>query len=271
MRGKGWIIGSMPSRGRITPACAGKRPRQHSLGGRDRDHPRVCGEKDYIAGKGSYREGSPPRVRGKDVVVHHGDVKQGITPACAGKSPWTRWERNAQWDHPRVCGEKSWFPPKSTGFSGSPPRVRGKGWGWRILCRMKRITPACAGKSGIWLFWCWALRDHPRVCGEKYTFGCQKVAERGSPPRVRGKERMPEPETEVLGITPACAGKSRLGFQRFPAARDHPRVCGEKWPPRPRPHGPAGSPPRVRGKVMGDGWSVCWRGITPACAGKSGC
>ena len=157
---------------RITPACAGKRPRQHSLGGRDRDHPRVCGEKDYIAGKGSYREGSPPRVRGKDVVVHHGDVKQGITPACAGKSPWTRWERNAQWDHPRVCGEKLVVILFLFFVIGSPPRVRGKAGIGMLRRDAIRITPACAGKSNTVLINIRPRRDHPRVCGEKFRTSC---------------------------------------------------------------------------------------------------
>ena len=51
---------------RITPACAGKSVRLSGLSGSGTDHPRVCGEKPAIPGKGPVPSGSPPRVRGKD-------------------------------------------------------------------------------------------------------------------------------------------------------------------------------------------------------------
>ena len=70
------------------------------------------------------------------------------------------------------------------------------------------------------------------------------------------------------GITPAYAGKSSKcdGFQW--RRGDHPRVCGEEPPPVPVPRPPAGSPPRMRGRVeqlLGVHVSA---GITPAYAGK---
>ena len=51
-------------------------------------------------------------------------------------------------------------------------------------------------------------RDHPRVCGEKEYVDREQDAEKGSPPRVRGKVNLP---TNVVD-----------------KRRDHPRVCGEK-------------------------------------------
>ena len=70
----------------------------------------------------------------------------------------------------------------------------------------------------------------------------------GSPPRVRGKETVPLVLYISSGITPACAGKRYERSQNAFLARDHPRVCGEKF------FGAfdfplvKGSPPRVRGK-----------------------
>ena len=52
---------------------------------------------------------------------------------------------------------------------GSPPRVRGKGFVVAVFRMRKGITPACAGKSEERLINNIALRDHPRVCGEKHS------------------------------------------------------------------------------------------------------
>ena len=50
--------------------------------------------------------------------------------------------------------------------------------------------------------------------------------------------------------------------------RDHPRACGEKQCKRGNYMQRIGSPPRVRGKVLGNDISVRQGGITPARAGK---
>ena len=146
MRGKGNLSGPFYSRSGITPACAGKRVRQHRRAGGKRDHPRVCGE------KGSrYREiirsmGSPPRVRGKDAVLFYMADPVGITPACAGKRRYRYLFDFYTRDHPRVCGEKLLQLPKLRTLRGSPPRVRGKGIADRSRSARPGITPACAGK-----------------------------------------------------------------------------------------------------------------------------
>ena len=55
------------------------------------------------------------------------------------------------------------------------------------------------------------MRDHPRVCGEKYFTIRDKVAKKGSPPRMRGKAAFARLDDLRDGITPAYAGK-RLCF-----------------------------------------------------------
>ena len=146
MRGKGNLSGPFYSRSGITPACAGKRVRQHRRAGGKRDHPRVCGE------KGSrYREiirsmGSPPRVRGKDAVLFYMADPVGITPACAGKSRFQSRPRPVAGDHPRVCGEKAVSVFIRLLHTGSPPRVRGKVVPVVAPVVVPGITPACAGK-----------------------------------------------------------------------------------------------------------------------------
>ena len=49
---------------------------------------------------------------------------------------------------------------------GSPPRVRGKQSMDSIKNQVKRITPACAGKTATLERALSEPEDHPRVCGE---------------------------------------------------------------------------------------------------------
>ena len=91
----------------------------------------------------------------------------------------------------------------------------------------------------------------------------------GSPPRVRGKLRDLTLVRFLLGITPACAGKTSSQHRVHEGAEDHPRVCGENYVGFNSKHYDQGSPPRVRGKQS---WTVTddgQRRITPACAGKT--
>ena len=170
MRGKelhaapsAWIQG-------ITPAYAGKRICFASWKAKEKDHPRVCGEKRQHLRQCNACSGSPPRMRGK---VKPGTVlctSFRITPAYAGKSVMDFIQLFQVWDHPRVCGEK---PQDYTGHKlaeGSPPRMRGKASGQQTNNDTPRITPAYAGKSYSPFVPAWISGDHPRVCGEKNLF-----------------------------------------------------------------------------------------------------
>ena len=132
----------------ITPACAGKSPASGPGCGKTGDYPRVCGEKRTAARLPGLRSGSPPRVRGKASGPPRSSGPGGITPACAGKSLRTRCADLTAGDHPRVCGEKAGMGVQHHKRRGSPPRVRGKVFYYPRQSRKKRITPACAGKSG---------------------------------------------------------------------------------------------------------------------------
>ena len=57
----------------------------YTLNGVSRDHPRVCGEKDFASAVMPSIPGSPPRVRGKVSMTSVLQMPGGITPACAGK------------------------------------------------------------------------------------------------------------------------------------------------------------------------------------------
>ena len=93
-------------------------------------------------------------------------------------------------------------------------------------------------------------------------------SDRGSPPRMRGKDAGCLVHHEKHRITPAYAGKRCLGHLFQVELRDHPRVCGEKMQRFWKRVRRWGLPPRMRGKgqtFLADDLRV---GITPAYAGK---
>ena len=89
---------------------------------------------------------------------------------------------------------------------------------------------------------------------------------------MRGKPRPRRPYMTRFRITPAHAGKTDPGILSVRVLRDHPRACGEnKMCPAPcLLH--AGSPPRMRGKLLSNACGSLPARITPAHAGKTrGC
>ena len=188
-------------------------------------------------------------MRGKVCNQQVTKFKLGITPACAGKRPRLPFFDIFGGDHPRVCGEKARCTAGIFPVSGSPSRVRGKENVDTYKRRHSRITPACAGKRQLALVTNVPNRDHPRVCGEKSTARGSVKYILGSPPRVRGKDRLVQPNQPLWRITPACAGKSLRAWCKNNAPFHHPRVCGEKLRLSLFFASSLGSPPRVRGKA----------------------
>ena len=147
--------------------------------------------------------------------------------------------------------------------------MRGKGQSACISQHSQRITPAYAGKSRCSWEKSSSVKDHPRLCGEKFMrlFPC--LTRLGSPPPMRGKASSFFLQFDKFRITPAYAGKSHRFFIVAGDNGDHPRLCGEKHSVLQRRLKLRGSPPPMRGKVFpaiqaGFGWL----GITPAYAGK---
>ena len=107
-RGRGKVPGYLRPRLSvgITPAWAGKRTRSWRAYGCPWDHPRVGGEKWFIALLFEPCEGSPP--------------------AWAGKRQPPARHTLCGWDHPRMGGEKCRLLAVVACPAGSPPRGRGK-------------------------------------------------------------------------------------------------------------------------------------------------
>ena len=167
-----------------------------------------------------------------------------------------------------MCGEKHNRSYQQGLERGSPPHVRGKGSGGNGPLFDGGITPACAGKRFDQRRQFVESEDHPRMCGEKGGVLRRAPQRPGSPPRMRGKAGKHRGHVPASRITPAYAGKSPGDENRQDAARDHPRVCGEKKIANSDELAVEGSPPRMRGKVLKNRVKSGQPRITPAYAGK---
>ena len=147
-------------------------------------------------------------MRGKAEVRHERDQEPGITPACAGKRHCPRFRPGKTRDHPRVCGEEGLAGPLEQAGGGSPPRMRGRAGHGAMHGLELGITPAYAGKRIRWICHSKRLWDHPRVCGEEATMFRNISADKGSPPRMRGRGVRLLFMFVCFRITPAYAGKS---------------------------------------------------------------
>ena len=195
----------------------------------DRDHPRLCGEKDGEPPVCLWKRGSPPPMRGKGRKTGRRKKLIGITPAYAGKSTIYKCPEIISKDHPRLCGEKITQSPTQNTRVGSPPPMRGKVVPSGCFGFWSRITPAYAGKSIKDKSGAVISRDHPRLCGEKDlppVYSCQHA---GSPPPMRGKAPRGTVLPDAVRITPAYAGKRNRVHIDSATTRDHPRLCGEKF------------------------------------------
>ena len=85
---------------------------------------------------------------------------------------------------------------------------------------------------------------------------------------MRGKEDLNRIEQDIVRITPAHAGKSKLLPMQVVTGKDHPRPCGEKVQAKLYDDVQWGSPPPMRGKGRAAAIYHVPKRITPAHAGK---
>ena len=253
---------------RITPAGAGKTPRDGRKSHLHKDHPRRCGENLQAVQNLQPRKGSPPQVRGKLIVSCISAARRRITPAGAGKTCLRAVAPPRFWDHPRRCGENL-LPNKPHLWGlGSPPQVRGKP-AINIKGIIPGITPAGAGKTQGYDPSGQSSEDHPRRCGENFIHFRTDSTVEGSPPQVRGKLSINTLITLAHRITPAGAGKTSLRQNIYSMMGDHPRRCGENFLLLRFCVRLTGSPPQVRGKRVILFCESLISRITPAGAGKT--
>ena len=131
------------------------------------------------------------------------------------------------------------------------------------------IIPAHAGQTCTRS---WAERnrsDHPRACGANTQSVVFDALVCGSSPRMRGKRRARGRPRHHTRIIPAHAGQT---YQTRPGQRhpqDHPRACGANAALDVAWVDPAGSSPRMRGKLGGSACPCRSDRIIPAHAGQT--
>ena len=86
-------------------------------------------------------------MRGKVIISTSNSFRHRITPAYAGKREIANDYQLGNEDHPRLCGEKSFFLIFLWSVQGSPPPMRGKAETFAVTDLLIGITPAYAGKS----------------------------------------------------------------------------------------------------------------------------
>ena len=208
-------------------------------------------------------------MRGKLTSLRAESTALRITPAGAGKTLPRPTSSATFWDHPRRCGENLKVYQNTATTAGSPPQVRGKLDDIPAKQRERRITPAGAGKTALWISRSSRRKDHPRRCGENAVRTANLRHRRGSPPQVRGKLCRCLGTNPCKGITPAGAGKTYDNTVKTEPREDHPRRCGENLLYLNYENLQVGSPPQVRGKRTEMTFVLFLLGITPAGAGKT--
>jgi len=195
--------------------------------------------------------GSSPRAWGKAQTCLNFIFQFRIIPTCVGKRPPSWDSSGASSDHPHVRGEKTDCARLARCFSGSSPRVWGKGACRSHLCQGTRIIPTRVGKRLRPIYRPPSSSDHPHACGEKPPGPDRELHRPGSSPRVWGKESLRLVEPENSRIIPTRVGKRGVLVFSWLKGTDHPHACGEKRHPAGRKPSDLGSSPRVWGKARG--------------------
>ena len=127
--------------------------------------------------------------------------------------------------------------------------MRGKVPEFPLVISIARITPAYAGKSKIIKSVTICIRDHPRLCGEKYREALSSNDDAGSPRLCGEKETIKVGQVTGTGSPPPMRGKVDLFSAGMRLIRITPAYAGKSHSLKPLLLFNLGSPPPMRGKV----------------------
>ena len=151
----------------------------------------------------------------------------------------------------------------------TPPLTRGRHKANLSASRIRRNTPAYAGKTP------WEQRGslrgwkHPRLRGEDPLNGAGNFPVMETPPLTRGRLENRRTPKRNIGNTPAYAGKTRGGNLGEKVLRKHPRLRGEDTLSIVRTVAMMETPPLTRGRLSSYISIGKSDGNTPAYAGKT--
>ena len=254
---------------RIIPARAGQTCSGSGSRRAGTDHPRACGANPQPAVHPCLPRASSPRVRGKPDASSRNGRSVRIIPARAGQTPSDVRVVGVSADHPRACGANPTGSRSPVSRSGSSPRVRGKRCAIGHQITNMRIIPARAGQTASVERRGRGQTDHPRACGANRGRAPRRDFERGSSPRVRGKQPSLGSCMLLSRIIPARAGQTRHCGVWVAQYADHPRACGANCPAGTSKMNGVGSSPRVRGKLAAHVLACRLHRIIPARAGQT--
>ena len=212
-----------------TPAEAGKTSRPASEAGGLRKHPRRGGEDTDSTNPIRAAMETPPPRRGRLKTCSYAAPNHGNTPAEAGKTKLGFFSKDAFEKHPRRGGEDRTNPSMEGRQRETPPPRRGRPAHIRMRFGNRGNTPAEAGKTPAGFFKMDVPQKHPRRGGED-SMGVGGIDHgRETPPPRRGRLEVDGREGEVLGNTPAEAGKTCQAFDTLGFWKKHPRRGGEDF------------------------------------------
>ena len=149
-----------------------------------------------------------------------------IIPARAGFTPAALERRQQRGDHPRSRGVYRKLPVPPIPTHGSSPLARGLlGWG-SGGDDARRIIPARAGFTMVYILACHNIWDHPRSRGVYAENSATPAATAGSSPLARGLQDTCHTTHKSLRIIPARAGFTPATCPLVTSSRDHPRSRG---------------------------------------------
>ena len=208
-------------------------------------------------------------MRGRHIRGRWYTSRSRLTPANAGTTRYVAMAARRHGAHPRECGDDltgGVAPPLTR---GSPPRMRGRRGRRRERRAVRWLTPANAGTTAEYSAEGYFKEAHPRECGDDVG-GMREIAKlHGSPPRMRGRRPAGRACGRGTRLTPANAGTTICRGRWWPAARAHPRECGDDDQRTDREKLVEGSPPRMRGRLGSWCAGVAGWGLTPANAGTT--
>ena len=132
-----------------------------------------------------------------------------------------------------------------------------------------RIIPAHAGQTVLCFCSVFFIADHPRACGANAAIRRSFMIPSGSSPRMRGKLVSVAVLPVFNRIIPAHAGQTMACTPSMPNLSDHPRACGANNSVAVISDAPAGSSPRMRGKLNRTSTPMMPLRIIPAHAGQT--
>ena len=154
-------------------------------------------------------------------------------------------------------------------MTGSSPLTRGKPGGVLEDGLDAGLIPAHAGKTRLRSAPARGRPAHPRSRGENHAVERTGHAGQGSSPLTRGKPASRQTTSEVTGLIPAHAGKTKARLETAVRMGAHPRSRGENFACGAAIAKNVGSSPLTRGKPACGGRSQETRGLIPAHAGKT--